>query len=202
MAKNDLGNYIHNCDSKRVKVEHHMVSLFDIFNDKELIEIYSFYLNDWHSNEIKNKTGKSFNDYGWKGMDGNKGLNKLEGLLLAKAEIQTFCMMKTDSINDTLKNMNLDNNICVCHPRAVIKMKCKVKYTEDFQFKIITNETRLECLFRHIRNALAHNMTYFFDKKYLLLADKEDEIITARILLKKETLLEWKKIIVNGKNSN
>lgn len=52
----------------------------------------------------------------------------------------------------------------------------------------------INCLFRHIRNSFSHANTYFFDNDYMLLEDKEKNRITARILIKQQTLLDWIKI--------
>ena len=49
-----------------------------------------------------------------------------------------------------------------------------------------------ESVLTHIRNAFAHGMTYFFDNRNVLLEDKDQRgIITARIILKMQTLLDW-----------
>lgn len=48
-----------------------------------------------------------------------------------------------------------------------------------------------ESILTHIRNAFAHGNTYFFENGNTLLEDKNRNIITARILLKLQTLLDW-----------
>ena len=199
MDKNDLGTFIHNCSEKKVNIDTCKKSLFEVYNDAEIKTIYSFYLNDWSSKANNNQ--KDFSGYGWQGMSGETGLNKLEGLLLEKAGIQTFCMKKTKTIKETLLKMNLNDEICVAHPRAVMIINNEVVYTEDSKFEVKTKETRMACLFRHIRNALAHNLTYSFDNGNIMLEDMESDNnnTTARILLKKETLLDWIKIIENKK---
>ena len=70
-------------------------------------------------------------------------------------------------------------------------MNCKIEYTEDNKTNITPLETRLQCLFRHIRNALAHNLTYGFENGKIMLEDKFKNKITARLLLSKKTLIDW-----------
>lgn len=60
MNSNDLGNFIHDCDSIKVKIAKFEKSLFDFYNANEIKNIYSFYLNDGGTNELC----KSFCEYG------------------------------------------------------------------------------------------------------------------------------------------
>ena len=64
--------------------------------------------------------------------------------------------------------MDLADEICIQHPRAVMKQNCSVSIQEDGTTIINQNETRMECLFRHIRNSFAHNHTYLFDNDNIL----------------------------------
>ncbi len=53
-----------------------------------------------------------------------------------------------------------------------------------------------ESVLTHIRNAFAHGLTYFFDNGNVLLEDKDARgTITARMILKQQTLLDWIKLI-------
>lgn len=132
---------------------------------------------------------------------GSANISKLEGKLLKSSGISTFCFIKSDSISETLEEMNLGDKICIDHPRAVLKQSIKVTIYEDCKVEVKQQETRMECLFRHIRNSLAHNHTYLFDNGNILLEDCDDNgKISARILMPKDALIEWMKIIKKENN--
>lgn len=194
MNKNDIGNYMHNCIEKKVNLNKCKKGLENTKLTKMMIaEIYTFYLKF-------SEEQKPFEKYLWRGMSDENGLNKLESLLLQASEIQSFCMLKSNSIDETIKKMDLYEKICFLHPRSVIKLDTAIEYTEDGVFKFTKVEIRMNCLIRHIRNSLAHNQIYVFDNDMILLEDKnEKEGITARILIKSETLYKWMKIIKREK---
>ena len=53
-----------------------------------------------------------------------------------------------------------------------------------------------ESVLTHIRNSFAHGNTYFFENGNVLFEDKDMKgIITARIILKQQTLLDWISLI-------
>lgn len=191
-------NFIHNCNETQVRIKDYAKSILEMgFTSKEIIEILDFYL--FHAPILKNE--KTEDKFGFKSLKyynwyGNK-LSKLEGLLLKESGIGNFCIIKADSIENTLDAMNLNEKCCVFHPRAVIKQNYNVKVNEDGSINISEKETRMECLFRHIRNAIAHNHTYFFENDYILLEDLDEEknVVTARILFHKKTLDSWIKVI-------
>ena len=92
--------------------------------------------------------------------------------------------------------MDLDDTICSKHPRAVIKQNVSVKVLEDGSTEISARETRMECLFRHIRNSFAHNRMYYFEEGNILLEDRDDNgQISSRILISKQALIDWIGII-------
>lgn len=199
MAKKYVNeNYIHNCGGKKVEIKKYIKPLTEMEIDKDkLLELIVFYLFNapvLSASKPKNDFGlKSLKDYGWVG---NSDMVKLEGRLLRAAGLGMFCFIKSDSINQTLESMDLQDKICIEHPRAVLKHNCSPQLREDGSFSITQHETRMECLFRHIRNSLAHNHTYFFDNGYVLLEDCDDsEKVTARILIPKDALIEWVSII-------
>lgn len=58
-------------------------------------------------------------------------------------------------------------------------------YTDSSKSNIIS-------LMIHIRNALAHGRTYFFNNGFVMLDDNNTEnTITARFMFHKRTLLDW-----------
>ena len=112
------------------------------------------------------------------------------------ADMGIFCFVKSDSIDSTLDNMNLGERICINHPRAVLKQNYSVSIQEDGNVLLSQKETRMECLFRHIRNSFAHNHTYCFENDSVLLEDcEENGKISARILMPKQALIDWIYII-------
>lgn len=115
--------------------------------------------------------------------------------------------------SDVVQRANL--GICVDCPRGVLKWRYKTVITEDETVKYVytsnsnspqdedeTNsfhETMLSCLFRHIRNSLAHNNTYFFENGNVLFVDFDtNKKLSAMLLIKKQVLLEWRDLIIAG----
>lgn len=125
-------------------------------------------------------------------------MNRLEGRLLRAANLSTFCMIKANSISQILEAMDLVSRICCSHQRAVLRQLCTAKILEDGSVTINQGETRMECLFRHIRNSLAHNHTYMFENGNTMLEDSDDnESLSAKILIPRDALLEWMEIVKN-----
>lgn len=192
-------NYIHSCDCSCVNAPRYICSIADAgYSDDEFKSIIEFYVLKapiMKSDKSDSYGLKNLKEYGW---FGNAGMNELERKLLKSSNIPSFCFIRSTTIKDTLENMLLgDANWCVEHPRAVLKQDFTTKVFENGKVEVDTSETRMECLFRHIRNALAHNHTYVFENGNIVLedVDNQNHTISARILLKKETLLQWIEII-------
>lgn len=89
-------------------------------------------------------------------------------------------------------NTHLDKEICAEHPRAVLHKDVKLTLREDNSIERRSgDENRMQCLFRHLRNGIAHGQTYLFPTGLVLIEDRDGKRITARILIRKETLLAW-----------
>lgn len=205
MAKKHINeNNIHDCGSQQIDISIYTKSIVNMgFQPQECIDIISFYLLNapvLKSNKTDNLFGlKSLREYGW---IGNSGMSKLEGRLLKAANLGMFCFIKSDSISCTLEAMNLGQNVCIEHARAVIRQNYNVIVQEDNTVSITQQETRMECLFRHIRNALAHNHTYDFNNGNIMLEDcDDDKKISARIIIPKRALIDWVRIIKKEKSS-
>lgn len=191
-------NYIHHCGSVQIEIASHIVSLSDMgYDASQTVKIIDFYL--FHAPILKNDKSsnafglKSLKEFGW---IGPQALSKLEGQLLKASNISFFCFIKSDTIDGTLESMNLGDRICVEHPRAVLKQNAKAFIHEDGGTELRQQETRMECLFRHIRNSLAHNHTYLFNNGNIMLEDTDDNgKISARILMPKLALLTWIDIV-------
>lgn len=200
MAKQEANpNYTHACLSPLIAPKQCICSIADAGYTcdefKSIIEFYVLNAPILKSDKSDLFGLKNLKDYGWRG---NGDMNKLERELLKDSKIHSFCFIKASTIHDTLEQMLLgENGWCAEHPRAVLKQEFGVTVTEDGKVEISNSETRMECLFRHIRNALAHNHVYVFDNGNILLEDMEiqSKSVTARILLSKNTLLNWINIV-------
>lgn len=200
MAKQEMNkNYIHACNSTLINSKNYICSIAEAgYTSDEFKSIIEFYV--LHAPILKSDKSdpfglKNLKEYGW---CGNTSMNKLERELLKSSGIQSFCFIKSSTINNTLEQMQLGaNEWCVDHPRAVLKQDFAVTITEDGKAEITNSETRMECLFRHIRNAFAHNHIYVFENGNLLLEDidGQSKIITARILLPQIALINWINIV-------
>ena len=201
MAKKHINeNYIHVCDSSQEELLPKARPISQMgYTKEQVIKIVEFYL--FNAPVLKSKKDNSFglktlNDYGW---SGTSAMSKLEGKLLTAAGMSIFSFIKSNSIDETLDSMNLGTKICTEHPRAVLKQNVKVVVFEDGSTEIRQQETRMECLFRHLRNAIAHNHTYLFDNGNVLIEDCDDnEKISARLLIPKDALTEWIRIVKNS----
>ena len=82
----------------------------------------------------------------------------------------------------------------------------KMEIVEDdegnLSAQISDHEAGYRCLFRHIRNAFAHNNVFFFENGNILLKDyqrdgdkQKDKKVTAAILIEFDTLFEWIRLI-------
>lgn len=189
-------NYMHECDSAKYNLKRCIQSISAIYSEQDFKTIAEFYL----LNAPVLKSGKSdafglksLHEYNWRG---NSDMNKLERELLKSSGLSFFCFIKASSIDDTLIQMNLEGDICGSHPRAVMLQNCSATIHENGQVEVKASETRMECLFRHIRNSIAHNHTYILGEDAIVLEDIDtNSKITARIMLFKKTLIEWIPII-------
>lgn len=137
-------------------------------------------------------------EYGWSTkINKINGCNILEKKLTDNAEIENIIIIKGNTVQpSTLKNIKLfGENININNSCIVLQQNVTISINEEEKIDITTKETRINCLFRHIRNSFAHGNTYFFNNGYLMLEDKEGKNIKARILIKQKCLLEWIKII-------
>lgn len=145
-------NYKHECDCKPVNIANYHSSLSDFpFSAEEIKEIVEFYI--FHAPILKNEKetiGKfglrSLGSYGWRT---SAGLNSLERKLLSSSNMPFFCILKSDSIDETAKALKLDESICIDHPRAILLLNRKIKVLENGEISFDC-EPRMLCLFRHI----------------------------------------------------
>lgn len=200
----EISNNVHECGEEKIVLTQQDVSLNDIsLSTDEINMVWNFYVS--HAPIKKNRNEKECDfgcrnlaEFGWSGSK----LTTLERALIKAADLGRFVMIKADEITETLKMMNLDEKICWKHPRAVLKQNFTVKVYEDGEVNLKESETRMVCLFRHIRNALAHNRIYFSkDYTMILLEDIEsvNKKLTARILIPARSLVDWIAIVDKDK---
>lgn len=201
MAKvKEMSNNSHVCSEKKEKLNSNKASIMQsALTSDEINAVFDFYV--LHAPILESKPEKtadfgmkSLGEYGWYG---NRGLGELERNLLKSGDVRRFVMIRADSIDETLENMDLKDNICIKHPRVVMRQNFQMTAKESGRVEFKNKETRMQCLFRHIRNSIAHNRTYLFENgEMILLEDADtDKKVTARILIKVKTLVDWIQII-------
>lgn len=152
-------------------------SVLDLgFTDSEVIKIIRFYLVQY--------IDKKVNDYGWKGF---KLLSLLEKRLQSELINCTSIFQEQKTIESILKRDEFKDSTMINQSNSVLIVQRKKE------------ENKIDCLLRHIRNAIAHSKIYSFPSGNIMLEDKViNGLSTARILLHKEVLLRWIDIIQNG----
>jgi hypothetical protein len=167
------------------------------FSYAQIDMIWDFYVT--HTISGGSGLERDITDYGWrKNENKTDGYPALETALFEIAELKSnICFIRSKTCKDTLGEMDLSNDmICDVHPRAVLLQKFSTTVDENENIKFAGGgENHITCLFRHIRNAFAHGNTYFFESGLVLLEDKDNSTVSAEILLKQQTLLDWIKVI-------
>lgn len=97
---------------------------------------------------------------------------------------------------------------CVEHPRAILARKIPeltAKLDSDMKVNVSFKdhkevEPKIQCLFRHLRNAIAHDNTYFIGDKVLFIDyDRSGCSLTGAVLLSIQTLFKWITLVNNGR---
>lgn len=197
-CKKGMKGFSHTCDTKKIKLDDFKMPLRESsFSCNQVAVIWDFYVTRTFTGSSRQPI--SLENYGWDAKE--KDLKDIEAKLMSVAGIEKLCCIRASSIKNTLAACDLsDNFICVEHPRIVLKQKYSVSVDENEKMKFSGGEKRINCLFRHIRNSLAHSNTYFFENGNVLLEDIESKKngkkeVSARILIKQQTLLDWIKVI-------
>lgn len=196
-----MNGFVHHCSDAKVSKTANKKSLTDSpFSYAQIDMLWDFYV----THTISGGSGlvRSVSDYGWKKDDNKKdGYPALEKELIAKAGLSNnICFIRSTTCKDTMSAMNLSNDeICIEHPRAVLLQKYSTTVDENEKISFSGGgENHVNCLFRHIRNSFAHGNTYFFDNGTILLEDMDKSKITAAILVRQQTLLDWIALIDKG----
>jgi hypothetical protein len=198
MPKKFEPRYAHSCDHEKVKFTGYKKSIYDSDIPKNhLALIWEFYVTRTLTSEGKGLSRK-LNDYGWNGND----YRSLEKQLckIASMKQNDMLLIRSKSISETMKAMDMDEAGCPHCSRMIMKRDFSIESNENDELKFFYSEPRVYCLFRHIRNSLAHSQIYLFDNDFVMFEDKEDKTITAKILIPRGALLDWIWIIdKNGK---
>lgn len=94
---------------------------------------------------------------------------------------------------------------CAILQRKIPELKASINNNNEIEITYKSKEepeSKLQCLFRHLRNSIAHNNVYIIDNDKLLFVDYEKENVSAAIILEKKKLLEWIDILERRKLSN
>lgn len=165
--------------------------IFDI--DKELKrhnfqKILSFYLFKIPVKDVSSLSIE-FSDYGWNKYNYRKLLTLMKESLiatlpkskskLAKDNILFYPLKSSDDVEMVLKSVKEENS------SAYIIFK-------------LTSTSKLESIFRHIRNSFAHGNFYIDSKRNYHLEDYYHDKYTSKILLNEKTLLAWIDVITKG----
>lgn len=191
-------NYRHECNNDLMAIPPaNMNQLFDSsFSINELAEIFDFYLVHTpikRDEKAKDDKNRYLGDYGWKG---GSELSKLESKLLKASGIPSFVILKSSCIDSTLAAMRLTGEICPSCPRAVLKLNCKVRLKENGQVSVVSSESRLACVFRHIRNSIAHGQVFGLGNRMIYMLDKDDNgEKSAAMVINQRTLFNWIRIV-------
>ena len=188
--------FFHICDQHMIEKTPYKKSISQSEFTKEQIDIiWDFYV----TRSLSGGSGlqRSLSDYGWvENRSGNNGYEALENEMMKKGQKSSFNFIKGKNIKTPLTNKKLYvENICAAHPRCILTLDCKIDADINEKAVFTNVETQYKSIFRHIRNALAHGNTYFFANQNVLLEDKNKNQITAEILIPKQALLDWIKVV-------
>ena len=171
----------------KVKASLYKKSIYDIGLSREIeAMIWDFYVTKSISTSASQ--GRKISDYGWNKLPFKEMINSAN---ITKDNVK---IMPASSINETLKRYGLDTHTNKEEKEIEIdelKIVCLTPFTvaDDNPPKPKMGEG--ESVLTHVRNAFAHGNTYFFDNENVMLEDKNKSIVTARIIIKKQTLLDW-----------
>ena len=86
----------------------------------------------------------------------------------------------SDSVNDTIQDYGLDvDNPATAPNRCVLQIKNKINVFESGECTVRLSEAYATCLFRHIRNSLAHGNYRITNQGHVLLLDTSSKMNTA-----------------------
>lgn len=194
-----MHGYEHICNDTKIDIAKYKATLnASSFSDEEIKKLWEFYVS--RSPAEQSSQSISLTNYGWENNNNREnGLPVLEKKLIEAANNISICFVRARTIKDTLSAMDLANDtICSCHPRGVLMQEFIYQHDENESVRVESKESRVRCLFRHIRNAFAHGNTYLLPNGMILFEDKESGStgkVSARILMPQAALLKWITIV-------
>ena len=153
--------------------------------------IWDFYVTHAIASSASQK--RSAKDYGLSQLPWGE-MKKVAGLRANDVKI-----LLANSINETLKRYDLivsegkgERKV----PKAIdidaLRIVCTTPYRIADENPPEAKIGEAESVLTHIRNSFAHGLTYFFDNGNVMFEDKDSSgQITARMILKGQTLLDW-----------
>ncbi len=175
----------------KVKVQDYKKTIHDIgLPYMQEAAIWDFYV----SKSIAKSTsqGRKVSDYGLKNLPWKEMLEKAgiteenKKILLANSINKT--LEKYDLITEEKKdNQSIPIEIEIDKPRIV----CLTPYTISDEESPKGKVGEAESVLTHIRNAFAHGNTYFFDNGLMMFEDDNRKTITARMIIRQQTLIDW-----------
>lgn len=163
------------------------------FSNEQIAIIWDFYVTKAMAGSASQR--RKISEYGQSQIPFAKMLTS------AAISESNYSVLLADKMPATLKEFDfvisnsrgVEIEIDIDTPRFVFLMGYTISDNE--QPKAKNDCSKAEGLLTHIRNAFAHGNTYFFPNGNVLLEDKNGSTITAMILIKQQTLLDWIKLI-------
>ncbi len=177
--------------TKTIKVNFKEGCLPD-YNDKVFNQVRKFYLDSlpfFGNNSPSSTQSINANKRGWK----QHSVNKLYMEMMKQLSIEdNVWLVKSSKTHSDIQKKLSENKV----------HGISLQMNEFICVEKLSSENRVSCIFRHIRNAIAHGR--YKKKDGLVLFEdmsRNGKNITGRLLLKEETLISWIEIF-NAGNKN
>ncbi len=156
------------------------------FTEEQINIIWDFYVTKSIAGSAAQK--RNVRDYGISTLPIKNMLNQ------STVESNRIKILPATSISEITTDFKLDPNddVEIDHLGIV----CLTPFFIESEQKPKKRYGDAESILTHIRNAFAHGNTYFFNNGNVLLTDKDNRgKLTASILIKQQTLIDWIKLI-------
>ena len=159
------------------------------YNDNNFNKIRLFFLDSLpYFGKMKVSSTQSIDDHklGWK----SQYVTKLFDIMLNNSSIDNRWSVIKNSKNHKIFFTKLKNE--KIHNKTL-------KLNELVHVEKVSSDNKVLCIFRHIRNSIAHGR-YKKIGEYIFFEDlsRSGNVITARIVLKEETIIKWITIFSKG----
>ena len=176
----------------RIEIQSYKMSINQTkFTHEQVAIIWDFYVTKSIAESASQK--RRISDYGhsqfpWKEMLTKAGITSDNVRILLANSINKTLELYDLNITEGKGNGKHNRAIEIDTPKIV----CLTPYTIADGESPKGRVGEAESVLTHIRNSFAHGNTYFFENGNVLFEDKDMKgIITARIILKQQTLLDW-----------